>query len=94
MNNKNVLWLLIAAILVGFMASLLASQNPDGLKRVAEILGFSHNEIATPSLFPGYSIITCIVGIILIIFIFKSLSHLKFDIKYIRKLLRLENKEK
>jgi hypothetical protein len=105
MNSKRYIYILIIAILLGFLASFFASQSPDGLEKISENLGFSRSASSTPGMFIDYTVsaiahpsmskaIAGTFGIIFIIFIFHSLAHVRFDVNFLRKLIKLEKKEK
>jgi len=50
--NKKLLFPLLIAVL----AAIFASQNPDGLDKVSEMLGFAHKGVEHPAIMAGYNL--------------------------------------
>ena len=102
MNKRAVLYVLLAAVIVAILAGLFASNYPDGLEKVAKNLGFVKKVSSSPAIFIDYqlpafpypvlsSILAGIIGIIIIVFIFKSISNARHIGEFIRKLMKLGN---
>lgn len=102
MNRKAVICILLASIIIAALAGFFASTSPDGLEKVAGVLKFEGKAKVTPGVFIDYqlpafpypvlsSILAGLVGIIIIIFIFKSISNAKHIGEFIRKLMKLGN---
>ena len=90
---------MIVAILAGFFASTY----PDGLEKVAKNLGFEKKVSSSPAVFIDYqlpafpypvlsSILAGIIGIIIIVFIFKSISNARHIGEFLKKLLNMEKR--
>jgi len=99
--NKKSLVIIIISIVVVVLAGLLASTLPDGLEKVAKSLGFDKKAAGSPAVFidhilpafpyPTFSIIIGgLIGIIIIIFIFKSIAKVRYLGELLRKLLNIQ----
>ena len=58
------------------LASFFASSSPDGLEKVAKTLGFIESEQGTFGVFSDYSLISGIVGLLIMYGLFKGISLL------------------
>ena len=59
--------LLLAALLVAGFVSRFASDDPDGLTKVAEDHGFAHTETKHDSPLGGYGAVTGILGVLVVL---------------------------
>jgi hypothetical protein len=101
--KNNTLALILSAIALAICAGLFASANPDGLEKVSRVLKFAHRSKINPGLFTHYmvyeikhptlsAVLAGIFGIILIIFVFHSIIHLKHLIDLLLRLMKAEKK--
>ena len=47
---------LFISVVIAVLAALFASQNPDGLDKVSEALGFAHKGVENSALMAGYNV--------------------------------------
>ena len=99
MKNNAIKYVILASISVAIIAGLFASGSPDGLEKVAKNLGFDKKAAGSPAVFidhilpafpyPTFSIIIGgLIGIIIIIFIFKSISNVRHIGEFLKQLLK------
>lgn len=104
MGKSSIRTLIFLAIALAICAGLFASTNPDGLENVAKVLAFEHRSGNTPGILVDYSvslikhpsfstIIAGIFGILLIVFVFHSIIHLKHIVVLLTKLMKAEHKD-
>lgn len=97
MKNRSVFYVIIIAIAVAVLAGFYASSNPDGLEKVAGNLKFENKSSSTSGLFSGYgipfitnnlvsSLVAGIFGILLIVFIFRSIASSRHIAKFLSKI--------
>jgi len=91
---------MVLAVAVVIFAGFFASSLPDGLEKVAENLGFGQKAGLTPGAFVDYTIssishptfstvIAGLIGVIIIFFIFRSISKARHIGELLKKLLNL-----
>jgi len=101
-NKRSDFNVILAAMIVAMLAGFFAANYPDGLEKVAKILGFEKKAAIPPAVFIDYqlpmfpypvlsSILAGVIGIIIIVFIFKSISNARHIGEFIRKLMKLGN---
>ena len=101
MSKRTFSFILVSAFLIAVLAGFYASSHHDGLEKVAKTLGFENKAKSSPGIFIDYqlpafptgaisTIIAGIFGIILIIYIFRSLSKVEYIGKVIKKLLNIK----
>jgi len=81
--NKKIIFPIVLAAL----AALFASQNPDGLDKVSEVLGFAHKGTENSAIMAGYSIggyklsviFAGVVGVLIVYGIFKLTLFFQTD---------------
>jgi hypothetical protein len=104
MKKSNLSTLVFLAIALAICAGLFASTNPDGLENVSKVLGFEHKAGNSPGIFIDYTVsaikhpsfstmIAGIFGILLIVFAFHSIIHLKHVVVLLAKLMKAEKKD-
>ena len=87
MNKKVIIYVILFSIIIAVFASFFASGHPDGLEKVAEILGFIEKGKGFSSLFTDYSVsfisiegistaVAGIIGILLMYGAFKGIGIL------------------
>lgn len=92
MNRNTILILIGTSILVAILASFFASANPDGLEKVAEVLGFGGSAIESTSIMTDYTMpgiksevlstaLAGITGILLVFGLFYFIKQATHDIK-------------
>lgn len=102
MKKSSYSTLLFLAVGLAVCAGLFASSNPDGLEHVANVLDFEHRTASTPGVFVDYAvnaiihpafstIIAGIFGILLILFVFHSIIHLKHIVALLIKWVKADN---
>ncbi len=100
MKNRTILIIILISIAVAVLAGFFASSRPDGLEKVAGNLKFEGKAVSTPGLFVDYTIsiirnpsfsraLAGIIGIVFIIFIFRSIARVKHLGEILKKLLNL-----
>jgi len=101
-SSIAILWVLAVAIAV--CAGIFASADPDGLEKVIRLLKIEHRSGYSPEPLISYAVgaikhptfsavLGGIIGILLIIFIFHSILHLRHLIVLLAKLMRAEKRE-
>lgn len=100
MNRKTIAAVILLAVAIAIFAGIFASLSPDGLEKVASTLGFEKKAASSPAVFIDYQLpsfphpafstaLAGIIGIIIIIFVFKSISKAKHIGEAIKKLLKI-----
>lgn len=100
MSKKSFALLIAIAILIAVLAGFFTSKHPDGLIKVARTMGFDRKSVSSPAIYvdqqlhaiPGGAVtaaVSGIFGIILILFIFRSISKANYIGDIIKKLLNL-----
>jgi ABC-type Fe3+ transport system permease subunit len=100
MKNRTILIIILISIAVAVLAGFFASSHPDGLEKVAGNLKFEEKARSTPGVLANYAVssithpafstaLAGIVGIIMILFIFRSISRSQRIIEIIRSILKL-----
>jgi len=87
----------LAALAIAALAGFYASSDPDGLEKVTSTLRLIKKAVVSPRIFSGrlselfappYSnILAAVFGVILIIFIFRSLSKARHIAEFVRSLI-------
>lgn len=97
--NKAVLALVfLIAVVVASLAGFLASSRPDGLEKVAARFGLGGSVLSSSALLAGYrfpgitspsisTVVAGIFGIVLIYFIFRSISRVRHVGQFLKDLL-------
>lgn len=86
--------------MIAAAAGFFAAISPDGLENVAHTLGFEVKAGSSPAVFVDYQlpaipypalsmIVSGIIGIFIIIFIFRSISNTRHIGDFLKKLLKL-----
>ena len=99
--NKKYLLIVLLAVVVAILAGLISSSLPDGLEKASKSLGFADKTKAGSGIFIDYqlsafpfpalsTIISGILGIIILVFIFKSISNATHIGEFLKKILSLE----
>jgi hypothetical protein len=100
MKNKPVILTILISIAVVILAGLFASTHPDGLQKVSSDLSLPDKAASTPGVFVNYTvsiihhpafsrILAGIIGLLIIVFIFRSIARVKHIGEKLKKLLKL-----
>jgi len=103
MKNKTILAVILISIAVAVLAGFFASSHPDGLEKVAGGLKFEEKSKSTPGIFVDYTVsvithpafsaaLAGIIGILLILFIFRSIAFLRRIVLVLFRIIKLEKK--
>ena len=104
MGKSSIRTLIFLAIALAICAGLFASTNPDGLENVSKMLRFEQKAGNSPGIFIDYTvsvikhpsfstIIAGIFGVLLIVFVFHSVIHLKHVVILLTKIMKAEHKD-
>jgi hypothetical protein len=100
MKNKPALLIILISLAVVILAGFFASSHPDGLLKVSGDLKLADKAASTPGIFVDYTVsiihhpafsrvFTGIIGLLIIIFIFKSIARVKYIGEKLKKILKL-----
>lgn len=98
MKKAVLAFVFFIAIVVASIAGFLASSSPDGLERVAARLGLAKRAVHSSAIMAGYrfpwiakpsvsTVAAGIFGIVLIYFIFRSISKVRHVGQFLKDLL-------
>ena len=74
MKRGTIAGIIILSVFIAVLASYFASSSPDGLEKIAETLGFIGSEEGTFGFFSDYSLLTGIIGLLIVYALFKSIG--------------------
>ena len=100
MKNRTIAAVILLAIVVAVLAGLFASRHPDGLEKVSSDLKIDRRVASNPGVIANYHLpavpfpplsaaIAGIFGVILIFFVFRSISNVRHIADLLKKLLNL-----
>lgn len=91
--SRTAIFILIIAFTIVVIASIFASNSPDGLEKVAETLGFSETAKGTPGLMQDYlipnvksgTLSKALAGVAGIILVFSLFLLAAYALKFFKK---------
>ena len=100
MKNRPAVLIILVSLAVVILAGLFASSHPDWLQKVSGDLKLADKAATTPGIFVNYTVsiihhpafsrvLAGIIGILIIIFIFRSIARVKYIGEKLKKLLKL-----